>query len=227
MWGSLQQAEAGAIYEGLSFGPIPENRPYTCIDMVATIDGKTIDGTRGESVVALGSKTDHELMRRIDRSVDAVLLGAGTLRATDPSWQPQAPIRVAMTHSGKLDYSAKYFEKKAIVACGKDDVVAVPDGIEVLRPGDEAELLQMLRSSYGVQRLLILGGSETNAKFLAADLIDELFLTIAPKVKLGRETPTFAGGEPLPREKMLDFTLIEHHQVGDELFLRYRRKEHA
>jgi riboflavin biosynthesis pyrimidine reductase len=55
----------------------------------------------------------------------------------------------------------------------------------------------------------------------AADLIDELFLTLAPKIKLGDEIPTFAGGTPLPREKVQSYKLEEVHQIGDEIFLRY------
>jgi riboflavin biosynthesis pyrimidine reductase len=53
--------------------------------------------------------------------------------------------------------------------------------------------------------------------------VDELFLTIAPKVRLGRDVPTYAGGEALPREAIQRFSLVEHQAVGDEIFLRYRR----
>jgi riboflavin biosynthesis pyrimidine reductase len=84
--------------------------------------------------------------------------------------------------------------------------------------------MRALQSGLGVRRLLILGGSETNAVFLADDLVDELFLTIAPKVKLGRSVPTYAGGEPLARDSLLRFKLLEHHVVESEVFLRYRRE---
>ena len=70
----------------------------------------------------------------------------------------------------------------------------------------------------------MLGGSELNAQLLKADVVDELFLTVAPKIKLGRDVPTYAGGEPLPREAILDFDLLESHVLGDEVFLRYRRR---
>ena len=74
-----------------------------------------------------------------------------------------------------------------------------------------------------VERLLIEGGSELNAALLALDLVDELFWTVAPNVKLGRGVPTYADGEPLPRGSLLSFEIVSVHQVVDELYLRYRR----
>ncbi|HVL39200.1 MAG TPA: dihydrofolate reductase family protein, partial [Fimbriimonadaceae bacterium] len=98
-----------------------------------------------------------------------------------------------------------------------------PDGVRVLEVERLSDALGELRKM-GIARLLVEGGSELNATLLEGDLADELFLTIAPKVKLGRETPTYAGGDPLPRERMQRYDLLERHQVGDELFLRYRRE---
>ena len=77
----------------------------------------------------------------------------------------------------------------------------------------------------GVERLYVLGGSDLNGQLLGADLVDELFLTVAPKVRLGDDLPTYAGGEALPRSDLLDFTLVESHVVQDEVFLRYRRRK--
>ena len=102
--------------------------------------------------------------------------------------------------------------------------VVPPDRVAGKDALDTGELLTQLRKQLGEQRLLVLGGSETNSNFLAHNLVDELFLTVAPKIKLGRDIPTYAGGEALPREAMLDFQIVEHHVIGDEVFLRYRRK---
>ena len=82
-----------------------------------------------------------------------------------------------------------------------------------------------MREELAVERLHILGGSETNALFIRNNLVDELFLTVAPRIKLGREVPTYAGGEPLAREDLQSYGLLESHTIGDEVFLRYRRKQ--
>jgi riboflavin biosynthesis pyrimidine reductase len=75
----------------------------------------------------------------------------------------------------------------------------------------------------GVKHLLCEGGSELNASLLREGLVDELFLTLAPKIKLGRDVPTYAGGEPLSRALVQQYELVEAHTVGSEIFVRYRR----
>lgn len=220
-------SDPNQIYDPLEFGPIPAGRPFTYINMVATIDGKTVSGARGEDVLDLGSKFDHRLMRRIEDVSDGVIVGASTLRATTPSWDPKTPFRVVVTRSGNLPYKAGYFQGRTIVVTPEATELSAPEGVEHWRVGqtgvDFAELVHRLRG-LGVEKLLSLGGSELNAELLRRDLVDELFLTVAPKIKLGRDVPTYAGGDALPREDILRFRLLECHAVEDEVFLRYRRE---
>jgi riboflavin biosynthesis pyrimidine reductase len=216
------------IYQDLNLTPTPKDRPYVVINMVTTIDGKTVSGQRGDDVKDLGSDNDHTLMRRIQDQVDAVVIGAGTFRASDKTWDPKTKFRVVVSNTGGFDYGVPYFQGKgrAFVACSQASNVLTAQGVERLEAGkekvDPATLLKKLREM-GSERLLCFGGSELNAQFLASDLVDELFLTISPKVKLGRDLPTYAGGEPLPRDHMLLFDIKESHTIGNEVFLRYRR----
>lgn len=220
------------IYAELSFPEAPSDRPYTFINMVATIDGKTVSGDLGDSVVDLGSKVDHELMDRIEEASDAVLLGGQTLRATSPRWNPKSPIRVGITRMGDVPFDSTFFSapgSRSFLACPASLKVDLPDHVTRIESGKDSvspvSLARYLRQELGIKRLHVLGGSETNAEFLRHNLVDELFLTIAPKVKLGRGLPTYAGGEPLPKDSLLLFDLVEHHVSGDEVFLRYRTKE--
>jgi riboflavin biosynthesis pyrimidine reductase len=212
-----------APYSHIEFPAAPEDRPTVYINMVATIDGKTISGSRDEGVMDLGTSVDHEAMRRLDAVSDAVLVGAQTLRATPKSWRPRGRISLVATKSGNLPREARYFEGESYVIAPKDGNYPAPwlgdFGSEI----DWKRVLQKLRG-LGVEKLYVLGGSEINAELLARDLVDELFLTVAPKIKLGADTPTYAGGTALPREALLQFELIESHIVGDEVFLRYRRE---
>ncbi|HEY0868362.1 MAG TPA: dihydrofolate reductase family protein [Fimbriimonas sp.] len=217
-----------AIYLDLAFPEPPVDRPYVFLNMVATIDGKTVTGSRDDSVVDLGSKVDHVLMKRIENAADAVLLGAQTLRATSPRWNPRAALRIVVTGSGDVPLDSAFMrEGEAYIATAASCRSGMPSGIPILSAGERSldfrALLKQLRN-LGVQNLCCLGGSEVNAQLLRAGLVDELFLTIAPKVKLGRAVPTYAGGEPLEREDLLQYRLIEHHTVEDEVFLRYRSK---
>jgi predicted DsbA family dithiol-disulfide isomerase/riboflavin biosynthesis pyrimidine reductase len=214
-----------SIYSDLIFPAPPESRPYTMINMVTTIDGKTVTGERDEHVMDLGSKVDHLLMRRLEAAIDAVILGAGSLRSTPNLWYPEEQMRIVVTRSGDLDYGSRFFSvapQKSIVVGPAN--LTPPDPIRRLDLGlGWTEILRIFRQEFGIKTLLIEGGSELNASLLEVDVVDELFLTLAPKIKLGRTTPTYAGGEPLPRERIQQYRLVEEHRVEDEIFLRYRR----
>lgn len=206
-------------YANIQFEPAPPDRPTVYINMVATIDGKTVSGGRDEDVMDLGSDVDHEAMRRLDAASDAVLIGAQTLRASPKTWRPRGKISLVATRSGDLPRDARYFEGESYVIAPTEGDYPAP----WLPLDDWVSVLKALREK-GVERLYVLGGSDLNAQLLERDLVDELFLTVAPKIRLGTDLPTYAGGDPLPRGGLMDFELVESHVVGDEVFLRYRRK---
>lgn len=222
-------SEPAPLYPDLKHARPHADRPYVFINMVTTVDGKTVSGDRTEDVLDLGSRIDHQVMRAIEDQADGVLVGASTLRAASPKWNPGTDFRVVASRRGDFNYEVPFFRGggRAFVACGADTSFSTPAGVERLECGkegmDPARLLKRL-AEMGCRRLLCFGGSELNAQLLAKDLVDELFLTLAPKVKLGRGLPTYAGGEPLARERMLTFDLVEHHVVDSEVFLRYRRQ---
>jgi riboflavin biosynthesis pyrimidine reductase/predicted DsbA family dithiol-disulfide isomerase len=216
------------VYDKLTFPSATANRPYAFVDMVATIDGKILSGERNEHVLDLGSANDHELMKRIASHADAVIVGANTLRTTLSSWNPGTKIRVVVSKSGELPFDSAFFKGGDAYWAAAAAHRPVPhQNVKPLIAGDfevDFPKLMGILKEMGVERLLVLGGSELNAQLLHADLIDELFLTVAPKVKLGRDVPTYADGEPLSRESMHRYALLENHVIGDEVFLRYRRK---
>ncbi len=214
-------------YADLEFPDAPRDRPYVFINMVTTIDGKIVSGNRNEPVMDLGSKTDHALMRRIEHAAEAVIIGAGTLRSTPKLWYPPELKRIAVSASGDVPFESRFFSdcpEQAFVCT--DATIVFPDGVRRL-PQNLPEALKALRQELGVTRLLCEGGSELNASMLRLDLVDELFMTLAPKMKLGRDVPTFADGEPLPREDIQQYAIVEMHRIDDELFLRYRRQPTA
>ncbi|HVT11933.1 MAG TPA: dihydrofolate reductase family protein [Fimbriimonadaceae bacterium] len=208
------------MYEGLSFPPAPTDRPYIAINMVATIDGKILTGDRDEPVVDLGSENDHRLMKRIEAACDAVMVGAQTLRAAKKSWSPKTTTRIVVTRSGRLPFDSCFFAGKPVVA--SPGPVEAPEGIEQVRFNELAGLIGDLRKR-GIERLLVLGGSSLNAELFEAGLVDEIFLTIAPKIRLGENVPTIADGNALPRESIQNYSIVEQHRIGEEFFLRYRR----
>lgn len=221
-------------YDRLTFEPAPPDRPTVCINMVSTIDGKTVTGGRDEAVMDLGSAVDHAAMRQIQAAVQAVLIGAGSLRATQNIWYPNHLMRFVVSRSGRFQTASRFFSDapvQAFVVCPSGVFPPLPPGVRLWNLGegsiDLCAMLARMRHELGIERLLVEGGSETNAAFLALDCVDELFLTIAPKVKLGRDTPTYAGGEALVRDAVQLYRLVSSHTVGNEVFLRYRRSIEA
>ena len=216
--------DVASVYAHLEFGERPAGRPHCLIDMVATIDGKILSGERDEPVNDLGSANDHALLWRLQAQCDAVLVGAQSLRAS-PGWHFDTDLRFTVTRSGNLDFSQPFFTEGRPVVCGPSNA-RPPESIGFIETGDEVDLTALLNKmsvEYGVSKLLVLGGSELNAQLLHLDVIDEIFLTVSPKIKLGRDVPTMAGGEALKRDQLLGFDRIETHAVGNEVFLRYRR----
>jgi len=225
---------AADIYNRLAeeWAPAPDDRPYTAINMVATIDGKTVSGARGEPVQDLGSSNDHQLMRKIENAAQAVLIGAASQRSSKAISYPAHLLRIVATRSGNLDYDSRFFRddpSRCVVLCTEHTVLnGVPPQAAVLRCGeagvDWKSAMLAVRESLGVSRLLVEGGSDVNGQLIRLNFADELFLTVAPKVRLGTGLPTYADGAPLERHAMKMFNLIEINRIGDEVFLRYRRK---
>ena len=215
------------LYKEIAFKNHHFDRPYTFINMVSTIDGKIITGERNESVHDLGSDIDHFLMRRLETKADAVLVGANSLRASGVTWNPKTHARIVVTKSGNVPWDSQFLTNgDAIVLTTEDSDIESADSVTVIKAGktelDWKDALKQLLDR-GINVINVLGGSEINAQLLERELIDEIFMTLAPKIKLGSDTPTIAGGTPLKREDVQKFNLVSFEVIGDEIFLRYRK----
>jgi riboflavin biosynthesis pyrimidine reductase len=216
---------AASVYDRLEFPDPPPDRPYVFVNMVATIDGKITTGERGEPVNDLGSAVDHATMHALEEAADGMMIGAGTLRATPRINVPRHVARFCVTGSGRVDFGHNYFQdapERAWVVTTEEAEATGP----AIRAGSGSLDLRAALSAIrglGIQRLLCEGGSDLNASLMREELVDELFLTIAPKIRLGRDVPTIADGEALKREDVQRFQLVSAIPVDDEVFLRYRR----
>ncbi len=219
-----------SVYPGLQFPRTESNRPYVVLNMVSTIDGKIVSGQRSEHVMDLGSQRDHETLRAMEQCVDAIILGAGSLRATPGLHYPSRNFHIVVSASGNLDFESKFFRDdpaKTILVTGQHFVADVGHKCVVFRfsvPFDWPQILELFQSKFSIKTLLLEGGSELNASFFASDLVDEIFLTIAPKIKGGTMVPTIAGGNEFGRDALLLYDLVSATPIGHEVFLRYRRK---
>jgi 2,5-diamino-6-(ribosylamino)-4(3H)-pyrimidinone 5'-phosphate reductase len=221
------------LYRQIPFPPAPTDRPYVFLNMVSTLDGKITLGEVGDTAAGLGSLMDQALMKRLQRNAQAVLIGASTLRAGHVTY-PETLWRGVVTASGNLPTDARFFREapgKSVVftteQVPEQKIKEWQDVAHVVVCGtDKVNLvraLSFLRQQLGIERLLCEGGGALNYEMFAADLIDEWFLTLTPKVKGGRHIPTTVEGDGLPRERVVQMELMSVYENNGELYLRYRR----
>ena len=215
----------------------PAERPLVAMNFVATADGRaTIEGRSGP----IGSDTDTAMLAGLRLRCDALMVGAGTMRVEqygrlvtkDETRErrrrdglPPEPLMVLV--SGRLDlpWEAPLFTEGGevlIFTASEAEPPQTASSVEVVRHEGAVNLpeaLRHLRRERGIRALLSEGGPHLHAQMQADGLVDDLFLTIAPKLS-GGEAPRIVEG-PLPRVAELDLVWLLEDE--GELFARYRR----
>lgn len=228
------QGDPEALYEEVLFPPPPPDRPYIFTNTVTTLDGKLILGEPGSSAKGLGSPVDQRLMHRLETHADAILIGSGTLRADTHLQYPPEVFRAVVTTSGDLPLEHRFFQAPGRALVFAPTHLPVDQQASIQRVAtlhlvgetrvDVRDIITILHTHYEVRYLLMEGGGNLNFSLFDADLVDEVFLTLAPKVKGGGHLPTMVDGAGLPRERVPQYELVSAYLEGSELFLRYRRQ---
>jgi riboflavin biosynthesis pyrimidine reductase len=198
-----------------------EERPLVGMNFAATVDGRaTIDGRSGP----IGSKTDTEMLVGLRTRFEAVMIGAGTMRVE--RYGPMEPLMVLV--SGRLDlpWDAPLFaeadEEVVIFTASEAEPPETAATVEVVRHEGAVNLreaLRYLRQERSIRALLSEGGPHLHAQMQADGLVDDLFLTIAPKLA-GGGAPRIVEGSLAGVATMELAWLLEE---DGELFARYRR----
>ncbi len=211
-------------------------RPFVTANFAITADGRI--STRKFTPSDFSSKADKRRLVKIRAACDAVLVGARTLasdtmtlgipgiRATKP------PLRVIVSNSGRIAPTLRVFQSPGapivifttakMPAKTRNAVAQAADIFIHPTPAvDLALALAILRADYGVQRLVCEGGGTLLRSFAAADLLDEIHLTLCPLIFGGSGAPTLTGvaGKFLP--KSVQLRLVEMKRAGDECFTRW------
>jgi 5-amino-6-(5-phosphoribosylamino)uracil reductase len=195
--------------------------------VAVSLDGR-IDDTSAARLVLSGPE-DLDRVDDVRAGVDAILVGAGTVRADDPRLLvrspqrraarvarglPDTPLRVVLSSGGALDPAARILsgEPTLVLSLG-----AAPAGIPAETVADLPGALGLLHTR-GVRRLLVEGGTTVHTAFLAADLVDELHLAVAP-ILVGAGPP-FVHPAAFPSGRWRPDGVSA---VGDVAVLRYLR----
>ena len=227
--------------------------PFVLMNMSMTADGKIATTNRVAS--SFSSKRDHTHLLELRATADAVICGARTVDLNEINLGPggakfrkqrlkhgltEYNLRIIVTGSGSLNPDAHIFTQlfspiiiltTARASARKlKQLRAVADEVKVF---GKAELnlraaLAWLHREWNVKRLICEGGGELNDAMFRAGLVDELHLTLCPRIIGGRHAPTIADG--IGFQKLAHAAQLELHsakRVGDELFLVYRTRRGA
>lgn len=226
------------------------SRPFIFVNMAMTADGKI--ATANRAVSSFGSACDHEHLYELRATADAVMCGARTadlnkisLGTGDVKLRQlrlkrglaEHNLRILVTGSGSLDPRAEIFRHRFSPIIILTTTSAAPAKLARLRAvADEVKIcgrreinwpgaLRWLREKWKIKRLLCEGGGELNDALFRAGLVDELHLTLCPKVFGGRTGPTISDGCGVTRlAGAAELELKSSEQVGDELFLVFQRR---
>jgi riboflavin-specific deaminase-like protein len=233
--GAITPAKA---ISGLDLGSrAPAGRPYLVLNMVASLDGKaTVEGRTRE----LGGEADRQLFHNLRTQTDALMVGAGTVRTERygraiKSEERRAkreaeglePDPLTVIVSRRLDLPADIpilqdpDSRVLIATAAEHELTGTRAQIEYMRTRDDvALLLRRLREERNVRSVLCEGGPTLNSDLLAAGVVDELFLSLSPKLTGGAAALTIVAGNSLPDPAEAELVwLLE----GDgELFSRCR-----
>jgi 5-amino-6-(5-phosphoribosylamino)uracil reductase len=218
-------------------------RPYVLLSVAASIDGYIDDNT--DERLLLSNDEDFDRVDEVRAGVDAILVGANTIRRDNPrllvrsddrrkrrldSGMTESPVKVTISASGNLDPSAKFFSTGDVdklvyvptsaIAKTTEAVGQVSTVVDAGRAVDVGFVLDDL-ASRGVKRLMVEGGGTIHTQFLSADLADEIQLVVAPFFVGDSTSPRFVRDATFPQNPANRMNLAEVQPIGDVVLLRY------
>jgi 5-amino-6-(5-phosphoribosylamino)uracil reductase len=216
--------------------------PYVLLSAAVSLDGY-LDDTGPERLL-LSSPADFDRVDEVRASVDAILIGAGTVRADNPrllvnsperraaraaAGRPEYPLKVTVSGSGDLDPAAQFWhtggekvlyttdkgaERARALGLATDATDVVPLGADL----DWRRLLTHLHAVRGVRRLMVEGGGLIHTQLLTQGLADELQLVLAPLFVGDPGAPRLFGPGGYQPGRL---RLLETRRIEDVVLMRY------
>ncbi|WP_406488276.1 dihydrofolate reductase family protein [Streptomyces phaeochromogenes] len=218
--------------------------PYVLLSAAVSLDG-CLDDT-GPGRLLLSGPADFDRVDEVRAESDAILVGAGTLRADNPrllvnsaerraarvaAGRPEYPLKVTVSGSGDLDPDANFWSTggEKIVYTTDEGAAKAGDalrglGVDVVSVGPDVDwraVLTHLHDVRGVRRLMVEGGGRVHTQLLRQGLADELQLALAPLVVGEPDAPRLFGPGDYPGGPRNRLRLVETRPVGDVVLMRY------
>jgi riboflavin biosynthesis pyrimidine reductase len=218
---------------------IPTHRPHTIVNFIASVDGRAaFKGRSGQ----LGDVGDRAMFHGLREHADAIFAGTGTMRTErygrlvpDPERRKRRaanglspePLACLISRTGDIPTEIPLFaepESRIVIFTPRDpDLSKAAAEVTTMRldPGELTltTMLRRLRADYDVRVLLCEGGPTVFGALLHEGLVDELFLTVAPKLAGGGSDPAITSGPVL--DELAPLALVWALEREGSLFLRY------
>lgn len=205
--------------------------------LAVSLDGRLAPPEGGPAQI--GGSGDRQVLEEALTWADGCLVGARTLRlhgSTCLIHRPELleqrrlagrspqPMAIVVSRAGRLDPALPFFSQPLQRGLLREAVPGVatpqPQGFDQVWPLASWPAALDSLAATGLHRLALLGGAELAGTLLALDLVQELQLTLCPRLLGGRHTWLPAGVTPAGG----DWALLEQRPLGQgELLLRYRR----
>ena len=228
------------------------NRPHATVVLAMTADGKIADHSR--SPARFSTATDRFHLEQQIALVDAVLFGAGTLRAYGTSLpisnpqllqarqqnsKPPQPVHIVCSASASLDPHLRFFSQSLprwllTTAAGAQswqesgfERIVVADAQKEPYHDSPIDWVKAFTQlvKLGIEKVAILGGGQLVASLLAQHLIDEVWLTVCPLIFGGVDAPTPVEGTGLLAQQAQSLELLSVERIDQEIFLHYRLQQ--
>ncbi|CAM5325472.1 RibD family protein [Streptomyces griseus] len=221
-------------------------RPYVILSAAMSVDGY-LDDTSPERLL-LSNALDFDRVDQVRAESDAILIGATTMRQDNPrllvnsadrraqrvaDGKPEYPLKVTVTRTGDISADLKFWHHG-----GEKLVFTVDDAVGKVRAtlGDLADVVSVgpdldwglvldELGGRGVTRLMVEGGGTIHTQLMAADLVDEVHLAIAPLLVGQPEAARFLSAADYPGGSTARMKVLEVRAIDDVVLVRYAPKE--
>jgi diaminohydroxyphosphoribosylaminopyrimidine deaminase/5-amino-6-(5-phosphoribosylamino)uracil reductase len=206
-------------------------KPFVMIKMAMSADGRS--ATRTGDSRWISSEESRRRVHLLRSRFDAVMVGAGTVKADDPELTARLvrgrnPWRIIVDHDLCIPASARVLrnrDRKTIIAASENAPRRRLLNALVMRCGrNEVDLGMLVRAlgAMGMKKILIEGGSGLNARALEAGIVDRLTLFVAPKLLGGSAAIPVIGGAGVARvADAMPLKLVKAARSGPDLLLVY------
>lgn len=200
---------------------ITKKLPFITVKVAQSLDGKIATKTGDSKWIS--AEDSRRYVHDLRSQVDAIMVGANTIIKDDPvllsrSSKDRQPVRIIVDGNSKIPAGAKIFSVP-----DKSPVILASSLLGRSKRTNLVRLLKILANK-NIAHILVEGGGELIASLIEKDLVDRMFIFIAPKIIGGKNAITSVGGSGVARVKSAqNFRITDIKRFKKDLLVEVSR----